>query len=67
MKWVTFALAFVLTTCLIIVGVVISPVLRQAATSNNELVFAFFLGPFVVVLFFAWIVEKIALKFWKHK
>jgi len=67
MKRVTFAIAFVLTTCLIIGGVAVSPVMRQAATSNNDFVFGFFLIPFVVVLSFAWIVEKISLRLWKRK
>ncbi len=67
MKWITFAVAFVVTICLIIGGVVVSPVLREAATASNDFVFAFFLGPFVVVLFFAWIGEKVVLKLWKHK
>jgi hypothetical protein len=66
MKWVTFALAFILTICLIIGGVAVSPILRQAATTSNDYVFAFFLGPFAVVLFFAWIGEKVVLKLWKH-
>lgn len=65
MKWVTFATAFVVNVCLIIGGVAFSPVLRQAAISNNDFVFALFLGPFVVVLFFAWIGEKIVVKLWK--
>jgi hypothetical protein len=67
MKWVTFAVAFVVTVCLIIGGVVAFPILRQAATASNDYVFAFFLGPFVVMLFFAWIGEKIMLKLWKRK
>ena len=66
MKPVTFAFAFVLTICLVIVGVVMSPVLGQAATANNEFVFALFLGPFCVVLFFSWIGEKIVLKLWNR-
>jgi hypothetical protein len=67
MKWITFAIAFVVTVCLIIGGVAFSPVLRQAATSNNDFVFAFFLGPFVIVLFLAWIGEKIGVNLWKLK
>ena len=68
MKGVTFAVAFVLTVCLVIAGIVIYPdVLGRAATSNNDLVFAFFLGPFCVLLFFAWVGEKVVLKVWKRK
>jgi hypothetical protein len=37
-------------------------ILGQAATNNNEFVFGLFLGPFVVLLFFAWMGEKIILK-----
>ena len=66
MKWITFAVAFVITICLVIGGVILYPeVLGQAATANNEFVFAMFLGPFFVVLFFAWLGEKIALKLMK--
>jgi hypothetical protein len=68
MKGVTFAVAFVLTACIVIAGIVVYPnILGQAATSNNDLVFAFFLGPFVVLLFFAWVGEKVVLKVWKRK
>jgi hypothetical protein len=42
--------------------VVMFPVLAQAATQNNEIVFGFFLGPFVVILFFCWVGEKLVLK-----
>jgi hypothetical protein len=63
MKWITFAVAFILTTCLVIAGIAIYPeVLGKAATSNNDFVFAFFLGPFFVVLFFSWLGEKLVLK-----
>jgi len=66
MKWVTFAIAFLLTTALVVTGVTLYPdVLGKAATANNDFVFAFFLGPFFVVLFFAWIGEKAVLRFWK--
>ena len=68
MKGVTFAVAFVLTACLVIAGIVLYPdVLGRAATNNNDLVFAFFLGPFCVLLFFAWVGEKVVLKVWKRK
>ena len=68
MKGITFAVAFILTACLVIVGIMVYPnVLGQAATNNNDLVFAFFLGPFCVLLFFAWMGEKIVLKVWKKK
>jgi hypothetical protein len=44
-------------------GVVLYPeVLGQAATVNNEFVFALFLGPFCFVLFFVWLGEKVVLK-----
>jgi hypothetical protein len=36
--------------------------LGQAAAYDNEFVFGFFLGPFFVLLFFAWIGEKIVFK-----
>jgi hypothetical protein len=63
MKWITFTFAFVLTSCLIIAGVVLYPnIFGLAATTNNEFVFALFLGPFCVVLFFAWLGEKVILK-----
>jgi hypothetical protein len=68
MKWVTFAVAFVLTTCLVIAGIALYPeVLGKAATTNNDFVFAFFLGPFFVVLFFAWVGEKVVLKVFKKE
>ena len=68
MKAITFATTFILTTCLVIGGVALYPnVLGQAAASNNEFVFGLFLGPFFVLLFFAWIGEKIVLKVWKRK
>ena len=63
MKGVTFAVAFILTTVLVIAGIMLYPdVLGKAATTNNDFVFELFLGPFVVVLFFAWVGEKIVLK-----
>jgi hypothetical protein len=68
MKAITFAVAFILTACLVIGGIVVYPeVLGQAATHNNDLIFAFFLGPFSVLLFFAWVGEKIVFKLWKRK
>lgn len=68
MKGITFAIAFFLTTCIVIGGVALYPnILGQAASSNNEFVFGFFLGPFFVLLFFAWIGEKIVLKVRKRK
>jgi hypothetical protein len=61
MKGITFAAAFILTVCIIIVGTVVYPnYLGQAVTSNNEYVFGFFLGTFLILLFFGWIGEKIA-------
>jgi hypothetical protein len=66
MKWVTFAVAFILTICLVIAGVWFYPnILGQAATSNNDFVFALFLGPFFVILFFSWLGEKAVLKIFK--
>jgi hypothetical protein len=63
MKGLTFAIAFILTCCLIITGVMTYPsILGQAATYKNDFVFGFFLGPFCVLLFFAWMGEKIFLK-----
>ena len=63
MKWVTFTVAFVLTVVLVIGGVMLYPeVLGKAATANNDFVFELFLGPFVVLLFFAWVGEKLVLK-----
>ena len=68
MKWVTFAVAFVLTVALVIVGIVVYPeVLGKAATANNDFVFELFLGPFVVLLFFAWVGEKVVLKVLKKE
>ena len=68
MKGITFAVAFILTACFVIAGIVVYPnVLGQAATNNNDFVFGFFLGPFVVLLFFAWVGEKIVLKVWSRK
>ncbi len=68
MKGITFAVAFVLTVCFVIAGVALFPdVLGQAATQNNEIVFGFFLGPFVVVLFLSWLGEKLVLKVLKKK
>ena len=63
MKGVTFAAAFVLTAVLVLAGIMLYPdVLGKAATANNDFVFELFLGPFVVLLFFAWVGEKIVLK-----
>ena len=68
MKGITFAVAFILTTCLVIGGVIVYPnILGQAAAYNNDVVFGFFLGPFCVLLFFAWLGEKIVLKTRKKK
>jgi len=68
MKGVTFAAAFVLTAVLVLAGIMLYPdVLGKAATANNDFVFELFLGPFVVVLFFAWVGEKVLLKVLKKK
>ncbi len=62
MKPVTFMIAFILTACLVIGGVILFPVFRVAATVNNEFVFALFLGPFCVILSLSWLGEKLILK-----
>jgi hypothetical protein len=68
MKGITFAVAFVSTVCVVIGGVLLYPnILGQAATSHNDYVFALFIGPFFVFLFFAWIGEKVFLKIAKKK
>jgi hypothetical protein len=68
MKGITFAVAFIMTAIFVIAGIVVYPnILGQAATSNNDFVFELFLGPFVVLLFFAWVGEKVVLKVWKRK
>jgi hypothetical protein len=68
MKGITFAIAFIMTAIFVIAGIVVYPnILGQAATSNNDFVFELFLGPFVVLLFFAWVGEKVLLKVWKRK
>ena len=68
MKGITFAVAFILTIFIVIVGTVIYPnILGQAATYNNEYVFGFFLGSFYILLFFGWISEKVALKIRKTR
>jgi hypothetical protein len=68
MKAVTFAIAFILTICLVIAGVILYPeMFGQAVTSNNEFVFALFLGPFCVLLVLGWIGEKLVLKVFNKK
>jgi len=67
MKWITFAVAFVVTVGLVIAGVAVYPLLGYAATVNNDFVFALFLGPFCVVLFFSWMGEKVILKIRKKQ
>ncbi len=68
MKALTFAMAFVLTSVLVIAGIMLYPdILGKAATNNNDFVFGLFLGPFFVLLFFAWIGEKVAFKVWRRK
>jgi apolipoprotein N-acyltransferase len=68
MKGVTFAVAFILTVCVVIAGVALYPnILGQAATQNNDFVFAFFLGPFFVLLFLSWLGEKLVLKVLKKE
>ena len=68
MKGITFIVAFILTVCLIIPGIKFYPaILGQAATSNNDFVFALFLGPFFVFLFFGWVGEKVVLRILKKE
>ena len=63
MKGISFAIAFVLTACFVIGGVVLYPhILGQVASQNNEFVFGFFLGPFCILLFFSWVGEKVLMK-----
>jgi hypothetical protein len=60
MKGVTFAVAFVLTACVVIGGTLVYPnYVGQAATSNNQYVFGLFLATFLSLLFVGWIGEKI--------
>ncbi len=68
MKGITFAVAFILTVCAVIAGVILYPnILGQAVTQNNEFVFALFLGPFCVFLALGWLGEKIVLRLWKPR
>ncbi len=68
MKGITFAITFILTACLVIGGVTLYPnILGQLAANNNDFVFGFFLGPFFVLLFFAWMGEKVVFKLRKRK
>jgi hypothetical protein len=68
MKGSTFAVAFVLTACIVIVGTVVYPnVVGQAVTYNNNYVFGFFLATFLSLLVLGWIGEKIARKIRKPK
>jgi len=67
MKPVTFAATFILTVCIVIAGVIRYPILGQAATTNNEIVFGFFLGPFFTLLFVFWLGEKVLLRILKKK
>jgi hypothetical protein len=67
MKGATFATAFILTIILVVAGVLTFPEMGQAVTYNNEFVFALFLGPFCVVLFFSWVGEKLVLKLVKKQ
>jgi hypothetical protein len=68
MKPITFAVAFILTICLIIAGIILFPdILGKAATTNNEIVFGLFLGPFCVFLVLGWLGEKLVLKLLKKE
>jgi hypothetical protein len=68
MKWITFAVAFILTVCLVIAGIAVYPnILGPAATSGNDFLFAFFIGPFFVILCLSWLAEKIVLKIFKKE
>jgi hypothetical protein len=61
-------LPFFLTAALVIAGVAVYPeVLGKGATAKNDFVFELFLGPFFVVLFFAWMGEKVVRWLWKKK
>ncbi len=63
MKGITFAVAFILTVCIVIAGIALYPnILGQAATQNNDFIFGFFIGPFCVLLFLSWLGEKLVLK-----
>ncbi len=63
MKPITFATAFLITVCLVIAGIALFPdILGKAATTNNEIVFGLFLGPFCVFLGLGWLVEKLVFK-----
>jgi hypothetical protein len=68
MKGITFAIAFILTAVIVIVGTLVYPnILGQAATSSNDFVFGFFLGPFCVLLFLGWLGEKLVFKLFKKE
>jgi hypothetical protein len=68
MKGLTFAVAFVLTACIVIVGTVVYPnYIGQAVTYNNNYVFGFFLATFLSLLVLGWIGEKIACKIRKPR
>ncbi len=68
MKPLTFTVAFILTVCVIIAGIVLFPdILGKAATTNNEIVFGLFLGPFCVFLGLGWLGEKLVLKLLKKE
>lgn len=68
MKAITFAAAFVLTVCIVIVGTVVYPnYVGQAVTSNNEYIFGFFFSTFLILLFLGWISEKIARTIMRHR
>lgn len=68
MKQITFAVAFILTICLVIAGVILYPdVLGKAATQNNEIVFGLFIGPFCVFLVLGWLGEKLVLKLFRKQ
>jgi hypothetical protein len=68
MKGLTFAVAFVLTAGIVIVGTVVYPnVVGQAVTYNNNYVFGFFLATFLSLLVLGWIGEKIARKIRKPR
>jgi putative effector of murein hydrolase LrgA (UPF0299 family) len=63
-----FGVAFVLTVCIVIGGVLFyTLIIRQTVTFNNNYVFSFFLATFLTLLILGWIGEKITDKISKAK
>jgi hypothetical protein len=66
MKLLTFVFVFILTVCIVFVGIVLFPdIFGQAVTQNNEFVFGLFLGPFCVLFVLGWLGEKLILKLFR--